>query len=1078
MKKFMSLFLAAAMLAIPAAASSGVRGDEITWKKSNWTISGEGEDTVCEGKQRATIGYIITKQELEYNCLEYDLMMLDNYGTVDGNVGMCYDCGDTEYFFELNTVGNYLRIRRMRPTEAVKTSNTGYTLDVGKWHHFKYILAENLLLWYIDGKLVCKCTDTSECAMDKGKFLIQGYYTQPRVKNIVFSNAEVATVDYNFEFTKEDNVKMFEFESETDDKPYVADSCYVWPQSGKITSVLLDTAPGDKYSMKMPLRNTFCMRLRNESDTSKIRLSFVTDDHPDYNEKRSKIFYIAPNSDWFTYYFNVSDTEECDGYLRGFSLEPVGNGSGRILIDAITFEREKPIYDYAGSFVSCTADGDTVTAELKLKDGYEDKNVVLYETSITNYAMSKSAMKVVARTTADGADATFAFPLTGGKVSRLSSHFIAECEGRFVSEWFTIENYYDYSVNPYAFETDCSFTVKVTDPPYNAKGDGFTNDTAAIQKAIDDAATNSGGKVVIPGDNSEYGKRYIITNIDVKSNVWLYIDENAVLWQSPRDEDYNYKPERGHDVSIPGINWTHAGLCHNYPLIYAHQAHNVKITGKGTVRLNDCGSECEDGVNGGTIWTGCSSRIHLIALALVECEDVQVSGVTINRANCYHFPLFACSRVYISDITMREATCASGDGIGLSSACHDIKIDRCFMFSNDDAVTMTSSYNDPRGLVWWSAKTDRDNSVHDLEVCHSDLCGGHGLTFITWGTDNPDLSKQEIYNITAYDNVFGGGSSAVGTWCDNPYYGGPFDNSETDDWSPVRDVRIFKNKYDSQCTLLSVKPTSLVTDCGIRSASDFQNGNFERRNGKKDWVSGLSSWSNTGSRNNIIFETDGKNHYATVTGDTRMYEGLYVKKSSAAVTFDAKCKGEAYFFVTDENGRLLTEEKIKENDEFEKTSYTSSFDAGTYFFGVRTVSGASLSVDNFKLTSGTYDENGVKTAGETVNELYFDHSIFTDNKGKNPITYERVTVKTEPEELRYEPAETAANTEAMETSETEEPAPENTAAQDQTKEENTEPAEVPDGKFPTVPVIAAAAAAGAAAAGAAVIVKKKKKNNA
>ena len=124
------------------------------------------------------------------------------------------------------------------------------------------------------------------------------------------------------------------------------------------------------------------------------------------------------------------------------------------------------------------------------------------------------------------------------------------------------------------------------------------------------------------------------------------------------------------------------------------------------------------------------------------------------------------------------------------------------------------------------------------------------------------------------------------------------------------------------------------------------------------------------------------------------------------------------------------------------------------------------------------DENGDKTAGETVNELYFDHSIFTDNKGKNPITYERVTVKTEPEELRYEPAETAANTEAMETSETEEPAPENTAAQDQTKEENTEPAEVPDGKFPTVPVIAAAAAAGAAAAGAAVIVKKKKKNNA
>ncbi len=65
---------------------------------------------------------------------------------------------------------------------------------------------------------------------------------------------------------------------------------------------------------------------------------------------------------------------------------------------------------------------------------------------------------------------------------------------------------------------------------------------------------------MIPGDGSVYGKRYIVTNIDVKSNVELYIDGGAVLWQSPREADYKYKPARGHDVSIPGVNWTHAGL--------------------------------------------------------------------------------------------------------------------------------------------------------------------------------------------------------------------------------------------------------------------------------------------------------------------------------------------------------------------------------------------------------------------------------------------------------------------------------------------------------------------------------------
>lgn len=75
------------------------------------------------------------------------------------------------------------------------------------------------------------------------------------------------------------------------------------------------------------------------------------------------------------------------------------------------------------------------------------------------------------------------------------------------------------------------------------------------------------------------------------------------------------------------------------------------------------------------------------------------------------------------------------------------------LFTNDDAVTICSTYNDPRGLAWWRANPDGDNCIDELIVAHSNLHGGHGITFITWGTDAPDLSLQEIKNVEVFDCV-------------------------------------------------------------------------------------------------------------------------------------------------------------------------------------------------------------------------------------------------------------------------------------------------------------------------------------
>ena len=91
------------------------------------------------------------------------------------------------------------------------------------------------------------------------------------------------------------------------------------------------------YNPTLEKRNTVLLLMENRSSATRLRLRFITDRDSTYDEAKSKIFEIEPNSPKKTCYLNLSDNPHAKGRLKGFRIEPLG-GKGMLRIDRITFE--------------------------------------------------------------------------------------------------------------------------------------------------------------------------------------------------------------------------------------------------------------------------------------------------------------------------------------------------------------------------------------------------------------------------------------------------------------------------------------------------------------------------------------------------------------------------------------------------------------------------------------------------------------------------------------------------------------------------------------------------------------------
>ncbi len=649
-----------------------------------------------------------------------------------------------------------------------------------------------------------------------------------------------------------------------------------WSKGFALTLPDLGDAKDTICDFFLPIKNTMLLRLSASVPDMELTVAFKTDAENFFSPDKEKTFRLSGVDTPRTLYLNLSDHPKAVGRLTGVRLFFAGDTDGveTLSVRKIAFEQEARIVPVAGRFLSCVADveTDSVTFTCEIDPRYLGGTLGIYDVFPSDIYPDLDALECIASCPIDAPTLTLVAPLLrkseeGRRVTRIASQFLgavtnteAVGDAPFVAfeSRGLIENWQDICTpNPYPFDLPATY-FDVTDPTFGAVGDGFTDDTDAIQAAIDAAHEAGGGVVVVPGgvypacgrEGADMGRRYMVTGLVLRSFVELRIETGAILWQADDMAHYKVLPRFGHNVSMTGINWPANHTSGNMPLIYARREECFRLTGGGTIRLSDTESYSEDGqfrYIGDNVCIGCKDRLHVCPIGITECDTFEVSHLTVIRSSAVYLSLCGNRHGYFANLILDESKCTGADGMWPSGS-DGMCFTRILLNDNDDGICLSSNYNDPRDMLWCFTFPGTNRSTRNVELSHSRFrCNpqGSAVSFCIWGTDAPNLERQEVHDNHIFDTVLEG-RLAIGGWTDNPYYGVfPFDCSETDDFSPVRNLRVHDCEFKNPVNIDGVRVTNFENDFDWPSPSQFERGDFRRRPAEQNegWVLGLANWS-------------------------------------------------------------------------------------------------------------------------------------------------------------------------------------------------------------------------------------------
>lgn len=289
---------------------------------------------------------------------------------------------------------------------------------------------------------------------------------------------------------------------------------------------------------------------------------------------------------------------------------------------------------------------------------------------------------------------------------------------------------------------------------YGADNKGIELSTNAIQSAIDDAHRLKGGRVLIPEGT------FLTGALELKSNVELHLHENAYVSFSQDTRDY-----------LPLVLTRYEGIeLYNYsPLIYAHHAENIAITGAGT--LDGRGDEhhwwpWKYGTNGQPsqdrdrqlLFEMAEKRIpveervfgegHYLRSSFIQpynCQNILIEGVTVKDS-----PMWQVHPVLSENVIVRGVNIIghgpNTDGVNPES-CRHVLIEDCYFDNGDDCIAIKSGRNEdgrrigvPSENIVIRRNTMRDG--HGGVTIGSEISGGVKYVYAEDNVmDSPNLDR-------------------------------------------------------------------------------------------------------------------------------------------------------------------------------------------------------------------------------------------------------------------------------------------------------------------------------------------------